>query len=241
MALIARYGMQIPIFRQIVRATSYTKERTNKQPAVVWRQQYNKLLIPGPSYYEQATGIKTGYHRRAQHCLIASAENADRSLIAVFFHCPDRKQMFLAAKKLLDRFLSEEKARKVVIEKGTLQLTRLIEGQAAPLPLVAPRECAVAFYPSEKPDIRAVVEWKELSYPIEPGQEVGAVRVYADDQEVDSVPLLASESRSKTWRQSFLSTAQFVHDHRGAVTTLVLCLGIALVVILYLRSRTSRR
>ena len=240
LALITRYGMQIPLFKQIVGTVSYTKDRTNKQPSVTW-QQTNKLLVQGPYYYEFATGVKTGYHSRAQHCLIASGDTADRSLIVVLLHCPDRKQMFIGAKKLLERFLSEEKSRRVVVEKGTLQLKREIEGQAKPLELLSPRECSVEFYPSEKPQIRAVVEWNELSFPVEPGNEVGSVHVFADDQEVDSVLILASEHRDPTWRQRIISYQKYLKEHSGTVLFSVLCVGAVILLMLFVRSGRRRR
>lgn len=240
LAVLTRYAMQVPLFRQIVGTASYTKERTNKQPAVTWHQS-NKLLVPGPYYYDRATGVKTGYHARAQNCLIATGENENRSLIIVLLHCPDRKQMFVGAKKLLERFLNEEKKRRVVIDNGPLRLKRDIEGQAAPLSLFSPREAAVAFYPSEEPAIRAVVEWKELTFPVEQGQEVGVVHILADETEVDRVPLLASEHRDTTLRQRFVAFQTFLRDHRHVVLIMGMCAGMALLVLFWRRSARGRR
>jgi D-alanyl-D-alanine carboxypeptidase (penicillin-binding protein 5/6) len=239
LALIARYAMQTPLFRSIVKTTTYTKECTNKQPAVTW-QQTNKLLIQGPYHCERATGIKTGYTGLAQHCLVASGETADRSIIVVLLHCPDRKHMFLAAKKLLERFLSEEKVHHTVVEKGSVQLKREIEGQKAPLALTSPRECAVAFYPSEQPELRAVVEWKELRFPVEPGHEIGVVHVFADDHEVDAVPLLASEHRDTTWSQRWLSARSALKENRGGVVVAVLILGALIGFASFFRSASRR-
>lgn len=227
LALMARQGMSIPLFRQIVGSKSYTKGRTNKQQPITW-QQTNKLLLSGPAFCAQATGVKTGYLSVAKHCLVASGENKDRSLIVVLLGCQDRKQMFQIAKKLLERFLSEEKVRRVVVEEGLLQLNREIEGQPEALPLTAPRSCTVAFYPSEEPVIRAVVEWNALTFPIEEGQEVGTLRVLVDEREVDKVPILASEHRDLTPYQRLLLCQKFLRDHRG----IVYFGGILLVIIL---------
>lgn len=242
LALLTRYGMQIPLFRQIVGTTAYTKERTNKQPAVTW-QQTNKLLLQGPYFYDRATGVKTGSHQRAQNCLVASAETTDRSIIIVLLHCPDRKQMFVGAKKLLQRFLNEEKTRRVVVEHGSIQLKREIEGQMVPLSLCSPREAAVSFYPSEEPNVRAVVEWNSLKFPVEEGQEVGFLHIMADDEEVDRVPLLASEHRDTTWRQRLITSQKFLKDHRGAVLGICLCLGILIAISFAVRAgnRSYRR
>ncbi len=240
LALLTRYGMQIPLFRHIVSTTSYTKERTNKQPAVTW-QQTNKLLTSGPHYYERATGVKTGSHSRAQSCLVATGETGDRSLILVLLHCPDRKQMFIGAKKLLQRFLNEEKVRRVVVEHGSLQLKREIEGQAMPLSLFSSREAAVSYYPSEEPTIRAIVEWKDLRFPVEQGQEVGVVRILADETEVDRVPLLASEHRDTTWHQRLLVTQRFLKAHNGVILAIAMCVGVLIAIFFMRSSRRGRR
>jgi D-alanyl-D-alanine carboxypeptidase (penicillin-binding protein 5/6) len=236
LALIARYALQMPLFRQIVSSPSFTKEKTNKQPSVTW-QQTNKLVVPGPYYYDLATGVKTGYHARALNCLIASGETSDRSIIVVLLHCPDRKQMFVGAKKLLQKFLTEEKTHRVVVEKGPLQLKREIEGQVVPLSLFSPRESSVTFYLSEEPSIKAVAEWKELKFPVEQGQEIGLLRIFADDQEVDHVPLLASERREMTWQQRLIVLQKFLQNHRSGVVTISVIIGLLIVIALFFRGR----
>ena len=240
LALITRHGMQTPLFRQIVGTTSYTKERTNKQPAVTW-QQSNKLLIQGPYFYDRAIGVKTGHHARAQNCLVAAGETSDRSIIVVLLHCQDRKQMFVGAKKLLQRFLNEDKTRRVIVEKGPLQLKREIEGQVIPLSILSPRDASVSFYPSEEPTIRAVAEWKPLKFPVEQGQEVGTLHIIADEMEVDSVVLLASEHRDTTWHQRLLASQKYLKDHRGVVLTVCLCSAILIVISLAVRAGNRGR
>jgi serine-type D-Ala-D-Ala carboxypeptidase (penicillin-binding protein 5/6) len=234
LAVVTRYAMQIPLFRQIVSTPSYTKERTNKQPVVTWLQT-NKLLVQGPYYYDLASGVKTGSHARAQNCLVASGETADRSIIVVLLHCPDRKQMFVGAKKLLQRFLTEQKSRRVIVENGPVQLKREIEGQV-PLSLVSSREAAISFYPTEEPAVRAVVEWKPLKYPIEQGQEIGVLNIISDDEVVDHIPLLASEHREITWKQRIIASQEFLKDHRGAVLAITLCIGILICIGIAIRS-----
>jgi D-alanyl-D-alanine carboxypeptidase (penicillin-binding protein 5/6) len=241
LATIARHALKNQSFRQIVASKTYTKGKTNKQAEVVFRQS-NKLLVPGPFFCEQATGIKTGHHMRAGHCLVASGEDGDRSLIVVLLHCTDRKKMFLTAKHMLTRFLSEQKKKSIVIEKGPILLQKEIDGQATPLSLETPRECAVLYYPSEEPSIRAVAEWKDLSFPIKEGEEIGVLRVFVDDQEYDAVPLLASEHREASWQQRILHAQRLLKEHRGKVFT-VLAAVVALVITLIMKrkARTYRR
>ena len=146
--------------------------------------------------------------------------------------------MFQTAKSLLEKYLSEEQVHRIVIEKGPLKLSREVEGQPEALPLAARESSTVAFFPSEEPVIRAVAEWRELTFPVEEGQEVGVLRVLVDEQEVDRVPLLASERRELTWPQRVLVCQKFLSDHQG------LAIAVSLLIILfgfYLRRLKKRR
>jgi len=229
LALIARYAMQNPTFRSIVRSTSYTRPKTNKQPKRTWSQT-NKLVSSGnPYFYELATGIKTGYHSRAQRCIVASAENSERSLIAVALQCPERRDQFAVPKRLLDQFLSEHKKHRTVVEAGPIQLQRELEGHASALPLKATDRCEVSFFPSEEPHIRSHVEWRELSFPVQKGQQVGELSIFADDEEVGKVSLISEEYRKATWWQRVLEFQRFLSQHVGLVlslTAVIVFLGV---------------
>ncbi len=226
LALIARFAMQNPVFRMIVGSASYTKPKTNKQPKTTW-QQTNKLVAPkNPYFYEAATGIKTGYHSRAQRCIVAAAEHRDRSLIAVALRCPERRDQFSIPKRLLEQFLAEKKKARTIIEEGPIQLTRQLEGHSSDLSLRATSACSLSFYPSEEPSIRSVVEWEKLSFPIQKGRKIGLVHIFADDEEIAKIPVVSEESRKATWKQRFLEMKHFLGEHKGAILilTILLCL-----------------
>lgn len=227
LALLATNAMQNAIFRKIVSTVSYEKPKTNKQPATTWMNT-NKLILPGAFFCEQATGIKTGYYSKAQHCLVASGESSDRSIIVVLLRCSDRKQLFLLSKKLLLRFLNEPKKEQVIVPYGQIRLQRDLEGHATALSLRTETPFTLSYYPSEEPVVRAVAEWYQLRFPVKKGQLVGALKVLADDVEVGSVPLYSNECRAATWKQRFLETQGFLQAHKGAVffiggCVLILC------------------
>ncbi|MEG0986009.1 MAG: D-alanyl-D-alanine carboxypeptidase family protein [Clostridia bacterium] len=94
MALIAREALDFPAFRTLVateRATipwqgnPYERVLTNK----------NKLL----THYPGATGVKTGFTKKAGRCLIFSAERDGMELVGVLLNCGN---WFDAATQLLD-------------------------------------------------------------------------------------------------------------------------------------------
>lgn len=78
LALLAGYALNNPVFAEIVQTkiASVPSSRSNVSRPLV---NHNKLLWQ----YPYATGIKTGYTRRAGRCLVASATHNETTLIAV--------------------------------------------------------------------------------------------------------------------------------------------------------------
>lgn len=85
LCLIANYAMKNDIFRQIVSTTTYTTSEskilinTNKLLHKYNKEDNSENIF----YYEYATGIKTGYTKKAKNCLIASAKKDNIEYISV--------------------------------------------------------------------------------------------------------------------------------------------------------------
>ena len=90
-ALLARYAMQIPEFREIVSTRSHTAlgTRTRSLSTV------NYFL----DLYDGADGVKTGFTEEAGYTFVGSATREGRRLYAVVLNSPDR---FTDAERLLD-------------------------------------------------------------------------------------------------------------------------------------------
>lgn len=93
LALIGRYAMQFPTFKEISFKTRYTLPITNaysKEDRIF--NTTNDLIKPNYSssptnyYYKYATGGKTGYTDPAGQCIVATATKDNISLIAVTLH-----------------------------------------------------------------------------------------------------------------------------------------------------------
>lgn len=93
LALIGKYAMQIPTFKEISSKTRYTLPITNaysKEDRIF--NTTNDLIKPNYSssptnyYYKYATGGKTGYTDPAGQCIVATATKDNISLIAVTLH-----------------------------------------------------------------------------------------------------------------------------------------------------------
>lgn len=83
-ALIAIDAMRLPEFREIVQLELGEAVRADAHAEVIRLANRNRLLDEGSDYYyPAATGIKTGYTTTAGWCLVASAEEGGREVVAV--------------------------------------------------------------------------------------------------------------------------------------------------------------
>ncbi|MEG0997010.1 MAG: D-alanyl-D-alanine carboxypeptidase family protein, partial [Clostridia bacterium] len=114
MARIAQAAMQNETFRKIAATTNYSLPRSNIQRARVLTSVASNWLNPNQDttdgkssyYYENATGIKTGYHMRAGYCYVGSAEKNGVQLISVVLYTSE-KGRWTDSKKLMEYGFSQ--------------------------------------------------------------------------------------------------------------------------------------
>ncbi|MBQ7851139.1 MAG: D-alanyl-D-alanine carboxypeptidase [Clostridia bacterium] len=183
LALIAREAMTHELFREIVgtqRATipwegrGYDRVLNNK----------NRLL----STYEGATGMKTGYTKKAGRCLVFGAERDGMRIIGVVLNCAD---WFDEAARLMDKAFEQYEAVTLLRQgdcAGTLQVAMsdvcTVEALlSADLTGVAPRGTV----PQAEIDLPDMIE-----APVRAGQIVGSVRLVCGGEIIAETPLVAS-------------------------------------------------
>lgn len=108
LALIAKYCMKNETFRKIVSTQEYTLPKTNLYAYEnrSFDNTNNLILSKSSYYYENATGIKTGYTKEAGSCLISSATKDDINYIGVVLNSNSNKYgkntRFTDSKKLFE-------------------------------------------------------------------------------------------------------------------------------------------
>ena len=229
LAFLTKKGLEIPLFKEIVHTYAYTKQKTNKNKnSVVWYN-HNKLLKKGPFYLEEAIGVKTGYHQRAQHCLVAAAENTDRTLILVILKHPDRSMMFKQAKTLLREYLNEKALDKELVSAGDLKLSFQVPGYADSIPVKAVgAPFSARYFPSEKPLFEAKVHWKTMFPPLTEQDEVGSLELYRDGQLLTSLALVPSHNVSPTLSTRFYQLEEYCKSH-GATCAFIILAGCCII------------
>lgn len=86
LARLTAYALRNPVFREIVKTKQKRVPNPNSDEPwdLVWRNK-NKMLY----FYEGADGVKTGYTKSANRCLVSSATRDARQLVAVTLNDPD--------------------------------------------------------------------------------------------------------------------------------------------------------
>ena len=160
----------------------------------------NKLV----RFYNGATGLKTGFTRAAGYCLSATAQRDGMELIAVVMGCATSQERFSACKAMLDYGFANY----------AVVAPELPEAAAVPVKLgVSDFVCAVPSGLSpllvekgQKSLISTQITLDEsVDAPVSKGQRLGTMTVYAGDQVLQQIPLVAESAVEKlTWGQVFM-------------------------------------
>lgn len=203
LAMIAKYAMKKPAFRDIVLTYRYIIPATNKQD-IRYLYNTNRLIydevtkvsaagVLRPAKYEGATGIKTGSTPEAGGCLISGAKQGDTELIAVVLKSTSSGR-FGDSIALLDYGFANFKSAKTMNKGALLGKVKVKRGTDRYVEAVA-AEDAYATLPIEASTgiIKTKVVLKEkMTAPISKGQKVGAVEIYEGDKLVGKVDAIAT-------------------------------------------------
>lgn len=103
MALIAKWAISVPGFREVFKTLEYKMKPTNMQPKEREFHHGHKSLNNATGfYYEYATGGKTGWTEEARNTAVTLAEKDGVELIAVTLNAEDAKDRYGDIKKLFD-------------------------------------------------------------------------------------------------------------------------------------------
>lgn len=185
LALIAREAMQHELFREIVstkRATipwegrSYDRVLNNK----------NRLL----STYDGATGIKTGYTRKAGRCLVFGAERDGMRIIGVVLNCYD---WFDEASRLMDIAFDRYES-VTMLHAGEHVATLPVDlTDGASVDLVISSDLTGVVARGSIPRVELDLP-QQLTAPVQQGQKVGTARIISGDEPVAEVPVVSGAS-----------------------------------------------
>jgi len=184
LALMARYGLQMPEFASITRLRE-TEIHFVEPDILMDLRNTNKLLWN----YPYADGVKTGTTNAAGKCLVASATKDGRQLVTVVLNAPDR---FGDAQRLLEwGFQNTETI--TIAEAGTVMGEFPLAG-AEVVSASLEYSLAVSLPKGVKEELVGRVVWERgPDLPIEKGESLGRYEVWAGDYKLKSVPLRSEQ------------------------------------------------
>jgi len=246
MAEITKYAMALPHFTEITSTGAYVKPVTNMSSEEEVKYTTNKMLSntidedTGISYYHQyTTGIKTGSHNEAGHCLTASATADGYTYIAVLMgdmegYADNIHYEMLDARSLFRWSLTELEKKTVAVQGDVMSSVGLkYAWQKDELLLVAGQNASVMLPKSV--DSNSIVVTADVpdsvEAPIRKGEQIGTATLSYAGESVATVPLVAAESVAK-------SEALHVWEQGQAVLTapwfLVIMAVIVALIIVYI-------
>lgn len=172
LALIARYALQKPVFREIV-ATTETNI-SNKHLSNT-----NEMLTAYPG----ADGVKTGYTGKAGRCLVTSATRDQWQIISVVLGCASRTKRAIASRNILD-YAFHTYTPVVLLQKGEALGTVAVKKGRMPVTAVeAENEIVLPLTQQEKEQLQKIVEIPDsLDAPVEAGTAIGKVQFTAGEK-----------------------------------------------------------
>jgi D-alanyl-D-alanine carboxypeptidase (penicillin-binding protein 5/6) len=239
LAIMAKKGLENPVFRQIVSMSRYDCPQTNLEYERTFIQT-NQLMRSGPFSYSKAIGVKTGTTQAAGKNLVAAAEENGRRLIAVALGCREsRSDLYRDVIKLFETAFNEPKMRRYLLKRGETDLTTRIAGARRPLKTTLPDGLYYDFYPAEECAVKAVVSWEIPPLPIQSGDRVGIVRVIDERGNfVHETELFALEGLKPTlWHRIYL----IFSENTGKKVLFLGGVGCVVFFMLMLRKKNPRR
>lgn len=197
MAILAKEALKNPDFAKIC-AKSKESVVFGAPPRKQWLSNHNRLLkeLPG------ATGVKTGFTKKAGRCLVSSAERDGVALIGVTLGCPDDWETHTA---LYERFFQELSA--VDMEKKVPAVVLPVTGGVTKGVSLAAEPVKASLRREEEKKIKVVLSTEPFLFaPVEKGQTVGKARFYLEDVLIAETVLktkypVPEKSEDRTWIQ----------------------------------------
>ncbi len=198
MAVLAQYAMKNDNFRSIVECAHIYLPATNmadKRYFINTNNLVSRMRYPY-YYYEKATGIKTGSTDQAGYCLVSSAEDSGKSVIAVVFNAEDISVSHNESKAILEHGLSDFTLKTLAKRDdifGEVKVKQAADGTDHIL--LSAKENLNALFPNggdlEKIEVQCEIPEK-IYAPINAGQVIGKAKFIYEGKEVGVVDLCST-------------------------------------------------
>src|SRR5207245_3477475 len=167
----------------------------------------NHLINPGKrDYFQDATGIKTGFSAPAGYCVTASATRGSMSLICVVMgaKAPNGPgSSFAIATKLMNDTFIHYRMLPVVKKGAVVGQVPVAEGQSKTVPAAAGGDVNALVQRGQETGVKVSLAPSPVAAPVRAGQQVGFVVVNQSGKLLNRVPAVAAADVDKQpwWRK----------------------------------------
>nr|MBO4517790.1 D-alanyl-D-alanine carboxypeptidase [Clostridia bacterium] len=173
LALISCYAIKNPVFKEIVSTQKTTIPFTTRNTKRVLLNK-NKML----KEFDGATGIKTGYTKKAGRCLVSSCNRNGMELVSVVLNCGP---MFERSKTILQKGFDEYKMYNLAESDNILDFIPVEDGKDL-RGIYLKRDVIVPLTEWERENIKTTLELPEMIKKDTPkDSEIGFIKIYCQN------------------------------------------------------------
>lgn len=249
LAVIARHGMTLPLFREIVSTVRLTLDETEQTPEKRYYRNTNRFLWATGSgnqidyrgktiniQYDIVDGIKTGYTSEAQQCLVASSVLEGRRLISVILGAVGNN-LYLDSRTLLDYGYENFTNVQLNAQNQPETEATVIKGVEEKVPLVAGEAFTKVLANSQSAEDvqKEVVVNEQIMAPVAKGDVLGKIIYRLNGEIIGEIPLIADGDVAL--KPTFFEA----HSYLKYVLGFVVLFLVWQVILFFLRLKKRRR
>lgn len=191
LALMGQYAMKNDVFKSIVKNYTYNIPTTNKKNEPRFLKSANRLIYSNrkinvdgnfvATKYEGATGIKTGFTKKAQSCLVSSVNKNNRTLIAVVLNS-NGENLFVDTHKLFNYGFNNFSNEKLGFSNQFIENFKINKGISPVVSGILKNDISYNIDKNKLNKVeRKIISQKNLEAPIKEGDILGKIQYYLGD------------------------------------------------------------
>jgi len=171
LALITAKAKEVKFFNDIVGSKDIDAKEYNFTRSY---HNINKILYLLPN----STGVKTGFTGKAGKCLVTSVKIQNRDVIIVTLNCTPRWK----ETEKINNYIEKNYEYKKLINKDNVLESLKVENSNDSVQIVSNKDIIFPIKSDEKIEVKIKKPLYKMYAPIQAGQKVGMVEVYADSK-----------------------------------------------------------